>query len=67
MSVNVYYVCTMSLRTALTMFNNLHQATKMGQNGTAHEDGDLLHNLDACVSSLPGLFAFTHSLEEGQQ
>lgn len=49
------------------MFNNLHQAAKMGQNGTAHEDGNLLHDLNACVSGLPGLLAFTHSLEEGQE
>lgn len=49
------------------MFDNLHQAAKVGQNGAAHEDGDLLHDLDACVSGLPGLLAFTHSFEEGQE
>lgn len=49
------------------MLNDFHQAAEMGQDGTAHEDGDLLHDLDARVASLPGLLAFAHSLEEGQQ
>lgn len=49
------------------MFNNLHQAAKVGQDGTAHEDGNLLHDLDACVSGLPGLLAFAHGFEEGQE
>jgi len=34
----------------------------MGQDGTAHENGDLLHNLDARVTRLPRLLALTHSL-----
>lgn len=49
------------------MFDNLHQAAEVRQNGAAHEDGDLLHDLDASVPGLPGLLALTHSLEEGQQ
>lgn len=49
------------------MLNDLHQAAQMGQDGTAHEDGDLLDDLDASVASLPGLLALAHGLEEGQQ
>lgn len=52
---------------SLTMLNDLHQAAQMGQDSTAHEDGDLLDDLDASVASLPGLLALTHGLEEGQQ
>lgn len=51
----------------LTVLDNLHQAAEVGQNGAAHEDGDLLHNLDASVAGLPGLLAFAHGFEEGQQ
>ena len=39
----------------------------MRQDGTAHENGNLLYNFDACVSSLPGLLALTNSLEERQE
>ena len=39
----------------------------MWQDGTAHEDGDLLDDLDASVSGLPGLLAATHGLEEGKE
>lgn len=49
------------------MFNDLHQAAEVGQDGAAHEDGDLLHDLDAGVAGLPGLLAFAHGFEEGQQ
>ena len=49
------------------MLYDLHQAAEVGQDGTAHEDGDLLHDLDASVSGLPGLFALAHGFEEGQQ
>lgn len=49
------------------MFDNLHQAAKVGQDGTAHKDGNLLHDLDARVSGLPGLLAFTHGFKEGQE
>lgn len=49
------------------MFNNLHQAAQVWQDCTAHQDGNLLHNLDACVPGLPGFLAFTHSFEEGQK
>lgn len=49
------------------MFDDLYQAAKMGQNGAAHEDGDLLHDLDARVPGLPGLLALTHSFEKRQE
>ena len=49
------------------MLNDLHQAAEVGQDGTAHEDGDLLDDLDARVSGLPGLLTLAHGLEEGQQ
>jgi len=37
------------------------------QDGTTHENGNLLDNFDACVASLPRLLAFAHSFQEGQQ
>ena len=40
---------------------------QMGQHGAAHENGDLLHDLDARVPRLPALLALAHSLQEGQQ
>ena len=49
------------------MFNDLHQVLEMGQNSTAHEDGDLLDDLDTGMPGLPGLLAATHGLQEGQQ
>lgn len=55
------------LKSKLTVLDNLHQAAKVGQDGTAHEDGDLLHDLDARVPGLPGLLALTHGFEEGQE
>lgn len=36
----------------------------MGQDGAAHEDGNLLNNLDTSVPSLPRLLAATYSLQE---
>lgn len=63
---SVLFNATNSL-SSLTMFNNLDQTAKVRQNGAAHEDGDLLHNLDACVPSLPGLLAFTHSFQEREE
>lgn len=49
------------------MFDDLHQAAEVRQDGAAHEDGDLLHDLDASVTRLPGLLAFAHGFEEGQE
>lgn len=40
---------------------------EVGQHRTAHEDGDLLHNLDARVPRLPGLFALANGFEERQE
>lgn len=51
----------------LTVFNDLHQAAQVRQDGTAHQDGNLLHDLDARVSGLPRLLAFAHGFEEGQE
>mmetsp|Transcript_8411 Transcript_8411/g.26021 ORF Transcript_8411/g.26021 Transcript_8411/m.26021 type:complete len:205 (-) Transcript_8411:1146-1760(-) len=39
----------------------------MRQRGAAHQDGDLLHDLDAGVAGLPALLALADSLQEGQQ
>lgn len=49
------------------MFNNLYQVLEVGEDGTPHENSDLLDDLDSCVSGLPRLLALTHSLQEGQQ
>lgn len=49
------------------MLNDLHKVLEVRQDGTAHEDGNLLDNFDACVASLPRLLAFAHSFQEGQQ
>ena len=39
----------------------------MRQDGTAHENGNLLHDLDTGMSGLPGFLTLTHRLQEGQQ
>ena len=49
------------------MFNDLHQVLEVGQDGAAHEDGDLLYDLDARVAGLPRLLTAAHCLQEGQQ
>jgi hypothetical protein len=49
------------------VLDDVHQRLQVRQHSTAHEDGDLLHNLDAGVARLPTLLTQTHSLEEGQQ
>lgn len=40
---------------------------QVGQHSAAHEDGDLLNNLDAGVPRLPALLALAHCLQERQQ
>jgi hypothetical protein len=35
-----------------TMLDDVNHGLEVGQHGTPHEDGDLLHNLDASVTSL---------------
>ncbi len=49
------------------MLDNLHQAAEMGQDSTAHENSDLLYDLDTRVTSLPGFLALANSLEERQE
>mmetsp|Transcript_46162 Transcript_46162/g.75324 ORF Transcript_46162/g.75324 Transcript_46162/m.75324 type:complete len:433 (+) Transcript_46162:2227-3525(+) len=39
----------------------------MGQDGTTHQNRDLLHDFDTRVTSLPGLLTLTHGLQEGNQ
>lgn len=39
----------------------------MGQNGTTHEDSNLLDDFYACVSRLPRFLRLAHGLEERQQ
>lgn len=50
-----------------SMLYDVHQRLEVWQHSTTHEDGYLLHNLDACVTCLPTLLAQAHSLQEGQQ
>ena len=38
----------------------------MGEDGTAHKDGDLLNDFNACVPCLPTLFRVTDCFEERQ-
>ena len=52
---------------ALTVFNNLHQVSEMGQDGTSHQNSNLLHDLDSSMTCLPGFLTLTHRLQEGQQ
>ena len=46
---------------------DLHEALEVCEDGASGEDGDLLHDLDARVTSLPTLLALTHGLQERQQ
>ena len=50
-----------------TMLNDFNEALEMRQDGTAHEDWNLLAYLDASMSSLPRLLALTDGLQERQQ
>mmetsp|Transcript_9935 Transcript_9935/g.17046 ORF Transcript_9935/g.17046 Transcript_9935/m.17046 type:complete len:337 (-) Transcript_9935:2069-3079(-) len=49
------------------VLHDLHQGAEVGEHGAAHEDGNLLDNLDARMACLPGLLGLAHSLEERQQ
>ena len=49
------------------VFANGHHQLQVGKDGSAHEDRDLLHNLDARVSRLPALPGLTDGLEKRQQ
>eukprot|EP00053_Salpingoeca_punica_P017422 m.167819 g.167819 ORF g.167819 m.167819 type:complete len:1096 (+) comp17202_c1_seq2:150-3437(+) len=49
------------------VLQNADQALQVRQDGAAHEDGNLLHNLDARVAGLPRLLAAADGLEEGQE
>lgn len=42
------------------MFNDLDERLEVRQDGAAHEDGDLLHDLDAGVARLPRLLGAAH-------
>ncbi len=50
-----------------SMLDDVHQRLEVGQHSTAHEDGNLLHDLDTSVPGLPALLTQTHSLQEGKQ
>jgi len=50
-----------------TVFYDLLQGTEMGQNGTTHQNGDVLDGFDARMACLPALFALTDRLQERQQ
>mmetsp|Transcript_29025 Transcript_29025/g.67289 ORF Transcript_29025/g.67289 Transcript_29025/m.67289 type:complete len:780 (-) Transcript_29025:1289-3628(-) len=47
--------------------DDLDHLAQVRQDGAAHQDGNLLHNLDAGVPRLPRLLRLAHGLEEGQQ
>ena len=49
------------------MLDDLDEVLEVRQDGAAHEDGDLLHDLDACVARLPRLLALAHSLEKNKR
>mmetsp|Transcript_35590 Transcript_35590/g.84480 ORF Transcript_35590/g.84480 Transcript_35590/m.84480 type:complete len:456 (-) Transcript_35590:1465-2832(-) len=49
------------------VLHDLHHVFEVREDGAAHEDGDLLDDLDACVARLPALLGLTHRLEEGKQ
>lgn len=58
---------TVQSRKGRTVLDDVHQGLEVRQHGAAHEDGNLLHNLDARVPRLPALLGLAHRLEEGQQ
>ena len=45
-----------------SVLDDLDEVAQVGQDGAAHQDGDLLHDLDARVARLPRLFALAHRL-----
>jgi len=47
--------------------NAVNKLLEMGQDCAAHQDGNLLHNLDAGVAGLPRLLAAADSPEEGKE
>eukprot|EP00962_Isochrysis_galbana_P056214 scaffold28112_cov112-Isochrysis_galbana.AAC.2 len=55
------------LLVAQARLDDLDERAQVRQHRAAHQDGDLLHNLDARVPCLPRLFGLADRLEEGQQ
>eukprot|EP00968_Pinguiococcus_pyrenoidosus_P024619 scaffold4871_cov260-Pinguiococcus_pyrenoidosus.AAC.6 len=49
------------------VLDDVHHLLQVRQDGAAHEDRDLLDDLDAGVARLPALPALAHGLEERQQ
>lgn len=49
------------------MLDYFYQVPQMRQDGTSHQDSDLLDDLNTSMPSLPGLLAPAHSLEERQE
>ena len=47
--------------------NNFDQTLQMREDSAAHENGDLLYDLDTRVTCLPALLALTHGLKEGKE
>ena len=52
---------------SLTILDDFHKTLEMRQHGAAHQDGDLLADLDTGVTSLPRLLTATDGLQEGKQ
>mmetsp|Transcript_16124 Transcript_16124/g.34854 ORF Transcript_16124/g.34854 Transcript_16124/m.34854 type:complete len:263 (-) Transcript_16124:1194-1982(-) len=49
------------------MGDDVHHLLQVGQDSAAHEDGNLLHDLDTSVSRLPTLLGLAHSPQEQEQ
>ncbi len=47
--------------------DDLNNTLEMRQDGTTHENSNLLNDLDACVAGLPRLLTQAYGLEERQQ
>ena len=59
--------CTKLYHPPLTVLNDLYKTPQVRQHSAAHQDADLLYNLDTGVTSLPRLLTAADGLEEGQQ
>ena len=49
------------------MLYNIDQILQMGQDSAAHQNRDLLHNLDASVACLPRFATLADGSKEGEE
>mmetsp|Transcript_33286 Transcript_33286/g.56617 ORF Transcript_33286/g.56617 Transcript_33286/m.56617 type:complete len:659 (+) Transcript_33286:1233-3209(+) len=47
--------------------HGVHELAQVGEDGASHEEGDLLHDLDARVARLPRLAGSAHRLQEREE